>query len=278
MESGGFVAEHVVPVDLGQASGTRKLSIDIDARFDESDDVPVVNDLLQIYLVESDNPSSTVLDRGEPGTALFSLGEDQAEFRQGLVQFDGQTVEIDVSSVEGVSGGDLIFQLLDNDSDDGSQVTIVDVRNELDPDGVAFPALPSSQQVLESGAGFDVSSWALTDRIDVEVSNVRYDSVTRQYIAEMRVENRIENPSRNIVVAFPNLPDGVSLENASGVTSDGAPFVSLKSALDFGGLAPGVRSDAVRLRFANSGDSEIRLVPEVLIGPEKLVAAVSGSR
>ena len=110
-EGDSFLVQVALPVELAGAS-TRTLSFEVVANFDPTDEAAVTDDRFLVYLVSTAESGQTLLDRGQPGTALFSLGEGGAEFLPGLVGYDGSVVEIDLSSLSDLTTGDLVFQLL----------------------------------------------------------------------------------------------------------------------------------------------------------------------
>lgn len=116
-EQDSFLVQTALPIELGQ-EGSRTLSFDFVPRFDTSDTASPIEDQVLVYLVDSDNPEQTLLDSGTPGTALFTLAGDEAFFTPGLVQWDGTTVEIDLTSLEAGTGL-LRFQLIGSDEDTG---------------------------------------------------------------------------------------------------------------------------------------------------------------
>ena len=110
-EGDSFLVQVALPVELAGAS-TRTLSFEVVANFDPTDQAAVTDDRFLVYLVSTAESGQTLLDRGQPGTAIFSLGEGGAEFLPGLVGYDGSVVEIDLSSLSDLTTGDLVFQLL----------------------------------------------------------------------------------------------------------------------------------------------------------------------
>ena len=150
-ERNGFVAQAQLPVALGQASGTRTLRARIETFFDRTDEQSVTKDRLLVYLVDPSDPSQTLLDHGQPGTALFSLSEDRAEFPPGLVTFNGSQLDIDLTSLGNQISGLLLFQLISGDSDTGSQVAISSISNELDEEGITRPVISDG---IDTGAGW----------------------------------------------------------------------------------------------------------------------------
>ncbi|MGB7416806.1 MAG: LamG-like jellyroll fold domain-containing protein, partial [Thermosynechococcaceae cyanobacterium] len=69
-----------------------------------------------------------------------------------------------------------------------------------------------------------------------------------------------------MAVVFDNLPDGVTLENASGSEVDGDPYVNFRGAIRPGGLAARAISDAVQVVFSNPGLLQLDLETVVLAG------------
>ena len=267
-ETGGYAStETQVGVPVGADQGTRTVSVQLDPDFDQFDTEPVVKDLFQIYVVDPNDPTNTLLDRGENGTAVFSLSETGADFQPGVVRFDGSTVEIDVSNVEGATEADLRFQFLNNDLDNTSRLTVLSVDVTADPDALASPVLPPPNDLRTQGPDVDVTSWVSTEDVSIEVENIRYDVDTGQYEAELKAVNNGLPTTGNLAVAFPNLPSGVTIDNESGQAS-GDPFLNLKPALQRGGLVEGTQSASIPIRISNPNGERIRLVPTVLAGPQ----------
>ena len=136
-ERSSFVVQASFLVELGQDSGTRTLSFELDASFDTTDTVSLTSDRLEVYLVDPADPSQTLLDAGRPGTALFTLSESGAEFPPGRVRFDGSEVTIDLSSLSALATGQLAVQLINGDGDDGTIVGLGSLTNEVDAQGTA---------------------------------------------------------------------------------------------------------------------------------------------
>ena len=75
-------------------------------------------------IYNSARPTSTFLDRGNVLVIPCSRWRVVAEFSAGLVRYDGRFVDIDLTSLNQLEEGRLIFQLLNSDADSGSQVTV----------------------------------------------------------------------------------------------------------------------------------------------------------
>lgn len=263
-EQNSFVSEASLAVELGQDTGSRTLSFDLNAVFDGADANSLPDQVL-VYLVDANDPSQTLLDQGVEGTPVFALGEQGAEFQAGLVRFNGSTVEIDVTSVTATQGL-LVFQLINGDSDTGSVIQVSNLTNEVDESGVASPVFPMRRDVAQAGATLDLSGLTESTDLDVVLSKVSLDTDTGRYVADLQIENTGAAIGRQVAVVFDSLPDGVTLLNASGIDSNGNPYINLNLAIRPGGLLEGGISDAVQVVFDNPNLLNLDLQPQVLVG------------
>ena len=72
------------------------------------------------------------------------------------------------------------------------------------------------------------------------------------YIARLQIRNvGDEVLSRRLVVVFDTLPDGVVLQENSGVDAEGNPYINFSDAIGSGGLEPGKFSAEVEVHFTN---------------------------
>ncbi|MFQ4138137.1 peroxidase family protein [Nodosilinea sp. PGN35] len=265
-EENSFVTATTLDIDLGQSAGSRTLRFDLDPRFDTSDTSRLAEDQLLVYLVDPSNPTQTLLGNGQPGTALFSLAGNKADYTPGLVRYDGRSVEIDLSSLKALNQGQLVFQLLNHDTDTGSYVRISNLTNSVDPDGVESPLFPVKPNLTPVGDAIDLSTLTVNPAVAVQLSNIRFNNVTGNYIAELRVKNQGDAINRQVAVVLQNLPAGVSLTNASGSDGNGNPYITLAPAIAPGGLLANALSDAVELTFSNPNLARLALSATVLSG------------
>ena len=154
-----------------------------------------------------------MLDRGQNGSALFSLAGDDAEFLPGLVTYDGRFVTIDVSNLADHTQGELVFQLLNSDSDDGTQIAFPSIENTVDPDALIGPKFSPDNDGITAGTPVDLAGYSLNTQITTRFENIRFDSSTGRYRADLALQNNGSDIGRDIVVAFPGLPAGVTLLN-----------------------------------------------------------------
>ncbi len=286
IESSNFVIEDSRVIELGQSEGSRTLSFDLNPQFDTTDSDGLIEDQLLVYLVDSANPSQTLLGRidadgtVQQGSALFSLAGDRAEYTPGLVRFDGTTVEIDLTSLGNQTEGLLVFQLLNHDGDTGSSIGISNISNRLDPTGSERPLVPENLEGQNPGAQLEINQ--LSDaaslsnvNLDLKLSQVRFDGNTGQYTAQLQVQHLGSNPSdpspepfnyRQLAVVFPNLPAGVELLNRSGVDSAGNPYLNFSDAIPPEGIEKSRFSEALEISFANPNLVPIDLAAQILVG------------
>ena len=262
--STGLSQESDLFITLGQSSGSRQYKLKLESSFDTSDTSSLNEDLLAIYLVDPSHPETTILDRGRPGTALFTWNGLKAEFATGRVQWDGSVLTIDLSDLGQQYTGNLKVQLLNQDRDSQSFVSIVPISNRVDSSLVSIP-LPTSRSIgFDPGGSLDTAALTPNNSLQAEVENVRYSESTGFYEAEVRVINNAIAIGRNVAMVLPSLPSGVTLANASGTTSTGIPYINFKSSISRGGLSANGRSELVTLKIADPRRIPFRLQPSFL--------------
>jgi hypothetical protein len=207
------------------------------------------------------------LNNGQQGTAVFSLAGEQADFTPGLVTFDGKRVTIDASSLKDVNEGLLVFQLLNQDDDTGSSVTVNNLTSTTDLEGFANPVFPEDRNPVSVGAALNFNNLTQTNEVSTIVSNVRFDAATGEYRASVSIKNNgTAAISRNSAVVFNNLPDGVELASPSGTDSQGNPYVNLRAAIASGGLEQGKVSESVEVVLTNPNLIRFGLDTSVFVG------------
>lgn len=266
-ERNSKLVQALLPVQLGQPTGSRTLRFQLKADFDKTDTTSAIEDLFQIYLVSPNNPNQTLLDGGSPGTPLFSLAGSKAEFVPGRVRYSGDIVEIDLTGVTNSSSGNLLFKLIDSDTDTGSTVEVKNITNTVDEEGTASPVFVAAQNKVAAGGSLDTSNLTAASDLKVNFTQVQFDPATGSYKAAVRVENTGNNPvSRSVAVVFPDLPASVTLQNPDGTDSSGKPYINLRGAIPAGGLDAGAISDAVELVISNPNFQKFSLTATALAG------------
>ncbi len=262
--AGQLVAETDVTITLGQFAGARNYRVRIDTQFDTSDRSASLEDLLAVYLVDPLHPIVTLLDRGTNGTALFTLAGSKTEFIPGRVRWDGSVLDIDLSDLAARQTGLLKFQLLNNDRDSLTKITISPLTNQVDTEGSVGPMFPLDGLPFDAGPALTLASLAPVASSKLQVSNVRFDSSTGRYTAEVSLRNDSDALGREVAAVFPGLPAGVTLRNRSGTTVAGEPYLNLKPAIQRGGLGRNSWSEPVSVEFDNPGRLPIVLKPIIL--------------
>lgn len=272
-EQDSYVVETSVPVELGletneegELVGTRTISFEVDAVWRELN-AGEIEDRLLVYLVDPTNPDRTLLDNGSEGTPVFSLAGEQADFTPGLVGFDGSRVTIDASSLTEIESGLLVFQLLNQDEDTSNVVTVNNLNSTTDPEGFANPIFPQDNNLARVGGELNLDNLTATTDVAPIFEKVSFDVGTGKYRMRVSLQNNSDDAiSRNSVVVFENLPEGVELVDASGTDSNGNPYVNLRPAIRSGGLNAGGISESVEVVFSNSNLVRFPLQTTVLVG------------
>lgn len=263
---GAFVREKSFPIEVGQAQGTRVLSFRLDTSFDRSDATASIGDVFSVYIADPNLPSQTLLDRGAPGTAIFSLAENGAsELAIGRVQFNGDHVIVDLSSLGALTDAIVVLQLLSHDADSASRISVSEITNTLDPEGVSSSFIPYQPRISPVGNALNYEALTPSNNVTAQIENIRFDLASGLYTAELSLESTV-NVGSTIAVSFPGLPSGVELLNASGVNANGAPYLNLSPAAPSGGLRANSPTEKVLFQFAVSGNTPFVVTPEIVVG------------
>ena len=265
LESENWLIEHAMLIGLGQVGGSRSLSFDVEATFNETDQ-SLVGDLFQVYLVDPRDPGTTVLDRGIEGEAIFSLSELAASFMPGLVTFDGTTVTIDLTPLGDAEQGLLVFQFINGDGDTGGAVTIGNLTEETDIAGnEAIRPLPIAT-VRKFGGEVELANYSVvTESVDISVENVRVDSESGKYYADIQLRNSGPATSRHLAIRFNDLPPGIVVGNPSGRDSEsGAQYLNLEPVIPLGGLDSFATSPVLSVEIDNPQLDRFELDIDVL--------------
>ena len=264
-EGNSLLVQNTVDVALG-GTGKRSIDFDLVTNFDQSDTKGAIKDRVAVYLVDaSGNPLA--LDSTHPGgVPLFSLSESGSEIIPGLVKFDGTHVSIDVSNVVGTNGK-LVVQLLNQDGDAGTKLSLTNFTDILDPNGTAGTSVSPAVTPVAPGAATGLDSYMATTNAQLLLSNVSLDQATGKYTAELRVQNVGTTPlSQNLAVLLTGLPSGVTVANSSGNHPTGAPYLNFKTAISPNGLAGGAISNALRVEINDPSLVAFGFKPVILQG------------
>lgn len=266
-EGNSFLTQTFMSVGLGNVTGQRLIEFDLDAKFDFSDVGRVSEDLFSIYLRDPANPQKTLLDGGELGSSLFSLSGREYNAAAGIVRFDGKRVQIDTSRLTNAANGQLVFQLLNQDTDSGTTVNLTNLTTTVKNNGTPGRLIEFPIDRANPAPTVDLSGYTANSSAKLLVSNVRFDTATNKYIADLQVQNTgNSNLSRRLAVLLTDLPDGVTLANPTGVNEAGIPYLNLENAIIPGGLSPQEISKSVQIIIDNPNLANFSLKPVFLAG------------
>lgn len=158
-EGASFSTSVSQAVELGQSSGSRRISFDLQDAFDRTDTTAAIEDIFQVHLRDAAT-GEALLEGRSPGTAVFSLAGEVAEYQPGTVRYDGTRVEIDVTSLGDLTSADLVFQFINSDSDDGSIVALGTVTSIINASGLAS----RQPKYAVSGPNSNSAAKAIADR------------------------------------------------------------------------------------------------------------------
>ena len=274
-EGNSLVTQNSIDIALG-GSGKRTLDFDLNASFDRSDVKSFGKDRVAVYLVDSNN-QPIALDATHPGgVPLFSLSETGSEIIPGLVKFDGTHVQIDVSNVAATSGK-LVVQMLNQDGDSGSKLTVTNFVDTIDPDGTPGTSVSPAIAPVTPGVAKILDSYMATSTAQILLSNVSLDKVTGKYTADLRVQNvGTTTLSQNLAVLLTGLPTGVTVANSSGTHPAGSAYLNFDTAIAPGGLAGGATSNAIRVVINDPSLAAFSFKPVVLQGAAAPLPDLSG--
>ena len=227
---------------------------------------PPFGDRLQVYLVDPANPIQTLLDQGVDGTPVFELTENGANFQAGTVRFDGTTVDIDLTSLVDLTQGELRFQLLNLDGDTKSLIQVSNLQNTIDEAGVESPVFPMRRTVAPIGGPLDLTPLSSSDDITSQISQLQFDASTGVYKADAQITNNGNPISRQVVLVFENIPEGVTIRNASGQDSEGNFYLNLSPSIGRRGLDRQAISNVVELEIENPNGLQFDWQVKTLVG------------
>ncbi|MBC6419509.1 MAG: hypothetical protein GDA44_12420 [Prochloron sp. SP5CPC1] len=245
-----FVVQGTKTVELGVEEGTRTLKFDLESNWDRSD---TTGKLADTFILSLQNQN------------LFSVTETRPSYTPGLVTYDGKKVAIDLTSFPENGNSELVFQLLNQDGDTGSLIEISNLENVVEEEGTVSPTFPPNSPVIP-GEELELTGFTETENVAILFQNQKLNVATGEYTTEVQIQNNGPAISRNVVIVFANLPEGVELVNRSGADKNGNPYVSLRNAISTGGLSTGQLSAPVEVKFTNSNLVQLDFTPQILVG------------
>ena len=264
-ESSPMSTEQVLPVDLGTPSERRQIRIRFAEQFDLTSPTGLINDVFQIFLVDSSDTSQTILPLSRPGQPVFSLDENGPAPVPGIATIQGNELVIDASQVAGQSGR-LKLQLLSGDQDQDSVIVIESITSELRNKPSSSIATNTFSPIFASGP-VDLGALSDTNDLKVDFSQPKFDSRTGLFSAIGQVSNIGDATGRDIALVLRNLPEGVTLLDSE-TDQDGDPVLNLRDAIPFGGLVKGQSSHFFEVNIQNSQNTRFELDVAFLKGAD----------
>ena len=269
LNEGRFARELSFPITVGEEVGARTYRVEVNAEFDHADNTAILDDVFNVYIVDPDDSTQTLLDSGTNGEPIFSMIGGSARIKPGISRFDGSVLEIDLSGIDETDTAEIVFQYLNTDSDEDGIVTVRPLSNSVSEDTAGAESIRFPDPIVVSpGPTNDPSTFSDFPDIELAFSDVRYNYTNGLFEAELELQAGDSSTGRNVAVVFSNLPAGVELLNLSGLTVNQDPYVNAFPAIQSGGLARGLRSQRIHLQFSNPQRLPIDLRPTVLTAGE----------
>lgn len=262
-QAGRLEQARAVTITLGQTAGTRTYRLQVDATL-AAGSQSWTGDVFAVYLVDPSQPAQTLLDNGASGTALFEMSAGATAFRSDVVRWNGSILDVDLTSLGSRDTGLLQLQLLNPNGNADSHVTVTPLANSVDPAGAPRTLNSGLTAGVAPGTALDLSKLTANAEVVAVVDNVRFQAITGLYTADMRLRNDGAAAVVGAALVFPNLPAGATVQNASGTTDGGAPYVNVSPGLTGGSLGSGSTSARVLVQFADPQGLSFALSPQVL--------------
>lgn len=248
--------EQAITITAGElAEGARRYQLKVEPQFDTSDSQAASEDILNVYLFDPAT-GQTIVDAGSPNSSLFSLAGSQPLVKNGLVQWDGSLLSIDLSDFSETL--ELRLQLLNVDADHGSRVLITPWSNSVDPLGTPDSPGELRPKPAQLGPAIELAAYFQIPGLTVEMENSSYQMSTGRFTAEVRLVNNAAATVSNGVLHLPGFGAGVTAVNASGV-AEGVPYWNFAAA-----VGPGAMTDWKQVILDLPANQALLWRPEVL--------------
>ncbi|NJN12163.1 MAG: hypothetical protein HC815_31065, partial [Richelia sp. RM1_1_1] len=214
------------------------LSFKIDPTFDLND-LKSINDAFEVALVDKDG-NSIVHTIAKGRDTFFNLTEGEGAATGAGASYDATTRTVSLNLI-GVKSGEaqLIFRLVNNDSDTTTNVKITNFTLTAAPVGTTAPT--QSTFATEIRPGTTPNFNLLTDvsnSLAPEYGRTSYNADTKLLYTDISIGNTgtysVDTP---LLVAVKNINDpSVVLRNPDGITPDGMPYYDFSSLVTDGKL------------------------------------------
>ncbi|WP_158230985.1 peroxidase family protein [Rhodopirellula bahusiensis] len=242
-------------ISIGEsAQQTRKYRFRLDTFWGDQSASNVL-DSVSVYLV-SEN-ASDLNDESTTDRSLLTVTPRGIASGNERVRFDGNVVEVDLSSAGDLQGALLEFRPLwaGNLS---SRVVVTPLTNEVRSANLVSAAY-SPNFAVQPGQATDTTVLQSKETFAISLQDVSFDRDLETTSVTLSIKNEGSAIGAGSVLTFQNLPTGVEVLNRSGITSDGLPYVSLRNAIPSGWLGKNattlpitVNLTGVRTRFGKT--------------------------
>ncbi len=263
----GFASQRSSLIRLGSDNTNRTFRLQLRGELGQGD-LSTSSDLFSVYLVDPEEPTRSLLGGTESLTPIFAYTASKIRTLDGVSRWDGLNLEIDLSRALPTESGNglLIFQSLNRNGELDTSIEARLVSNSIDGNRTTLRGIEPRSRVVEPAAPTDLPGLTIASDVDLVELRAAYDSTTRTLTSDLAVEAAGQAIGRNVVLLFENLPAGVTIANASGTDSFGSPYISMRDAVESGGLSSNERSNPVRVVANVNSQSSFALEPTILIG------------
>lgn len=229
------------------------LTFKIDPIFDNFD-TDSINDAFEVALVDKDG-NSLVHTIAKGRDAFFNLTEGENAALGAGASYDDTTKTISLN-LTGVLAGNanLIFRLVNNDSDTTTNVKITDFAITAAPAGTTAPTQTTFTPEIRSIAAPNFNVLVdVSNSLVASYNRTSFNAETKTLYADISIRNTgsysVDVP---VLVAVTNISDpSVLLRNPDGVTPDGILYYDFTSLVEKGKLNPNGESGERALAFYN---------------------------
>ena len=219
----------------------------------DSNDPSNINDAFEAALLDGEG-NSLVHTIGTGNDAFFNLTEGESPELAPGVSFDGQTITVDLSQIEGGENATLELRLINNDSDTDTSARIRQIQIQPNPDPTAPVASAASLAALDTSSSIDFSQFAdVSASVEADYSQTSFNPDSNILYAQVALSNSgsysVDGP---LLVAIDQISDpSVQPVNPDGFTPEGLPYYDFSHLLSGRQLEPGQHSDEGTLAFFN---------------------------
>ena len=255
----------------------KQLNIKLTTLDFDTTDTDSINDALEIALVDEEG-QSLVHTIGNNKQAFFNKTESQEILLAPGVTYDesDKTIVLNLTDIPAETTANLVFRLINNDSDTTTTATIEDFYLTAAPDDVETPVATEIEGDFTPTPLTDTEISSLTDistSFPPLYKHTSYNEQTKQLIAEYAITNQSQYPVKTpLLVAIANISDPtVTVRDPDGFTPEGIPYYNISDLVSDNKLNPEETTETRDLVFYNPDgvqfDYELQVLGRELSGP-----------